>query len=113
MSNIIIPYNEWHLELIPCKHLARLKNELIYFRVVLIEVFIDLLYVQLRCPRVCIHDSQNDVVLVDIVLFEVILLKMFNAPAYICCFASLLKFAESMDGISHEFQLIFVLLNQL
>ena len=74
MSYIVVSDNKRDLKLVSCKHLTRLKNNTMSLLPVLLEMLIKFADILVGNPGICINDSQDDTILVNLVRIEVTLL---------------------------------------
>ena len=98
MSHIIRSSECGYLHMIPCEHLARLKDHSISQSIIISKISINLFQIQSRNPRISIYDRQNDFFRVYFIWNQEILLNMLCTPTDIRSFSFLLKLSHLMSG---------------
>ena len=112
MSHIICSRQSRYFHLIPCEHLARLKYESMPHFVLIFQMLINLFQVHFRHPRICIYYRQHHILWINFVWFHKILLYVLCTPTHISSFSLLLILPHFMSCVTHQLEMIFVILYQ-
>ena len=101
-----------HFQVVPGEDLRGLEDHFVLSFHVLRQVLLDLVEVWFRSPRISIHDCQNNLFRVNLVLFED-RLEMLDTPGDIGRFSELLELSSVMFGPVDCPELVFEFLYKL